>query len=70
MEKIEQAMLAPKKEFITDEKMEEYNQSFIKNSIPWYKKNKLFYFGIIIPFVIPVKRLMADLKNEFNRKNK
>lgn len=70
LEKIEQAMLAPKKEFTINGKMEEYNQKFIQGNIPWYKKNKLFYFCIIVPFVIPIKRLMTDLRNDFNRKNK
>ena len=62
LEKIEQAMLAPKKEYIIDEKMEEYNQKFIHENTPWYKKDKLFYFGVVVPFVIPVKSIINDIK--------
>ena len=70
LNKIMQAMQVPKKEYSIDERMEEYSKKFMKNNIPWYKKSKLFYFVIIVPFVIPIKRLMADLENEYNRKNK
>jgi len=69
LDKIEEAILMPKKNHILNEKMEIYNEQFMKNSIPWYKKNKLFYFGIIVPLVIPAKRIIADIQNEFNKQN-
>lgn len=70
LEKIEKAMLSPKKEYEENTEMEKYNEHFLNNCTPWYKKNKLFYLGIIVPVVIPIKRLVADIKNEYNRKNK
>lgn len=70
LDRIEKALLAPKKKYIKNPEMEKYNENFMKNSIPWYKRSKFFYFGIIIPFVIPIKKLMADLRNECNRNNK
>lgn len=70
LDKIEKALLAPKKEYIENSEMEKYNKNFIVRTIPWYKKNKLFYIGVIIPFVIPIKKLMADMKNECKKNNK
>lgn len=61
--KIQEYLLKPNKITIPNPEMEEYNKAFIKNNEVWYKKNRLFYFGIIVPFVIPIKRLWADLKN-------
>ena len=61
--KIQEYLLKPNKIIIPNPEMEEYNRTFIKNNEVWYKKNRLFYFGIIVPFVIPIKRLWADLKN-------
>lgn len=61
--KIQEYLLKPNKITIPNPAMEEYNRAFIKNNEVWYKKNRLFYFGIIVPFVIPIKRLWADLKN-------
>lgn len=61
--KIQEYLLKPNKITIPNLAMEEYNRAFIKNNEVWYKKNRLFYFGIIVPFVIPIKRLWADLKN-------
>ena len=72
LSKIEAALLKPKK--VTEEMMEQekefqqLNTKFIKNSTPWYKKNKLFYLGIIVPFVIPFIRIKRDLKTT-NAKN-
>ena len=65
LSKIEEALLKPKvltKEQIEqEEKFQKLNQKFIKTLTPWYKKNKLFYYGIIIPFVIPFLMLKRDL---------
>lgn len=61
--KIQEYLLKPNKITIPNPAMEEYNRAFIKNNEVWYKKNRLFYFGIIVPFVIPIKRLWADIKN-------
>lgn len=61
--KIQEYLLKPNKITIPNPEMEEYNRAFIKNNEVWYKKNRLFYFGIIAPFVIPIKRLWADIKN-------
>ena len=61
--KIQEYLLKPNKITIPNPEMEEYNKTFIKNNEVWYKKNRLFYFGIIVPFVIPIKRLWADIKN-------
>lgn len=61
--KIQEYLLKPNKITIPNPEMEEYNRAFIKNNEVWYKKNRLFYFGIIVPFVIPIKRLWADIKN-------
>lgn len=61
--KIQEYLLKPNKIIIPNPAMEEYNRAFIKNNEVWYKKNRLFYFGIIVPFVIPIKRLWADIKN-------
>lgn len=61
--KIQEYLLKPNKITIQNLEMEEYNRAFIKNNEVWYKKNRLFYFGIIVPFVIPIKRLWADIKN-------
>lgn len=61
--KIQEYLLKPNKITIPNPEMEEYNRVFIKNNEVWYKKNRLFYFGIIVPFVIPIKRLWADIKN-------
>ena len=55
-------MMEQEKEF------QQLNTKFIKNSTPWYKKNKLFYLGIIVPFVIPFIRIKRDLKTT-NAKN-
>ncbi len=68
--RIEQVLLAPKKEHTENMEMEKYNKEFMKKYTPWYKKNKLFYYSFIVPFVIPIKKMMADIKNEHNRKNK
>lgn len=70
LDKIEKALVAPKKETPGNIKMIEYNEGFMKKNTPWYKKNKFFYYGVIVPFVIPIQRLMADIKNEYNKKNK
>ena len=65
LSKIEEALLKPK--VLTNEQIEEekefkkLNKKFIENSTPWYKRNKLFYFGIIIPFVIPFLKLKRDI---------
>ena len=68
LSKIEEALLKPKvltNEQIEQEKVfQQLNIKFIKNSTPWYKKNKLFYLGIIVPFVIPFIRIKRDLKNK------
>lgn len=61
--KIQEYLLKPNKMTISNPEMEKYNRAFIKNNEVWYKKNRLFYFGIIVPFVIPIKRLWADIKN-------
>ena len=61
--KIQEYLLKPQKITIPNPEMEEYNKNFIKNNEVWYKRNRLFYFGIIVPFVIPIKRLWADIKN-------
>lgn len=61
--KIQEYLLKPNKIIMPNPAMEEYNRAFIKNNEVWYKKNRLFYFGIIVPFVIPIKRLWADIKN-------
>lgn len=61
--KIQEYLLKPNKIIIPNPAMEEYNKNFIKNNEVWYKKNRLFYFGIIVPFVIPIKRLWNDIKN-------
>lgn len=61
--KIQEYLLKPNKITIPNPEMEEYNRAFIKNNEVWYKRNRLFYFGIIVPFVIPIKRLCADIKN-------
>lgn len=61
--KIQEYLLKPNKITIQNPEMEEYNRAFIKNNEVWYKRNRLFYFGIIVPFVIPIKRLWADIKN-------
>lgn len=61
--KIQEYLLKPNKITIPNPAMEEYNRAFIKNNEVWYKKNRLFYFGIIVPFVIPIKRLLNDIKN-------
>lgn len=63
LNKIEKILLKPKQvPKNSDDTMKIFNKEFIKNSTAWYKKNKLFYFGIIVPFVVPVKRLLADIK--------
>ena len=65
LSKIEQALFNPKvinNEQIEQEKeFQQLNQKFIKKLTPWYKKNKLFYYGVIIPFVIPFLKLKSDL---------
>lgn len=61
--KIQEYLLKPNKITIQNPEMEEYNRTFIKNNEVWYKKNRLFYFGVIVPFVIPIKRLWVDIKN-------
>ena len=61
--KIQEYLLKPNKIIIPNPAMEEYNKNFIKNNEVWYKRNRLFYFGIIVPFVIPIKRLWNDIKN-------
>lgn len=61
--KIQEYLLKLNKIIIPNPAMEEYNKNFIKNNEVWYKRNRLFYFGIIVPFVIPIKRLWNDIKN-------
>ena len=65
LSKIEEALLKPKvltkEEIEQEEKFQKLNQKFIKTLTPWYKKNKLFYYGIIIPFVIPFLMLKREL---------
>ena len=60
---IQEHLLMPNNKIIQNVEMEKYNRNFIKNNEVWYKKNRLFYFGIIVPFVIPIKRLWIDIKN-------
>ena len=62
LNKIEQAMLKPKRKVSCDEKIEKKNCYYIKNIIPWYKKNKLFYYGMIIPFVNPLVDILKYLE--------
>lgn len=64
LEKIQEALEKPKKEIVNNAEMNLYNKCFIKKNEPWYKKNRLFYFLVIIPIVIPIKRVWANLKNE------
>ena len=62
--KIEENLIKPKNENNINIEMEKYNSEFIQKMTPWYKKNKLFYFLIIIPFVIPFIKVARNLKNK------
>ena len=62
IDKIYEQLLKPKSKHIENKNMEEYNNEFLKQHSPWYKKSKLFYFGIIVPFVIPIKRIIQYKK--------
>lgn len=61
--KLQMSLDRPKKSSYFDSEMEKYNKSFIKNQELWYKRSRLFYLFIIIPIVIPIKRVWANLKN-------
>lgn len=61
--KIEKILIEPKKETIMDNETEKYNFDFMQKITPWYKRNKLFYFSIIIPFVIPFIKVTRNMKN-------
>ena len=65
LSKIEEALL--KQKVVTPEQIEQekefqkLNKKYLKNFDVWYKKNKLFYFGIIVPFVIPFLKIKKDI---------
>lgn len=60
--KIYEQLLKPKNNQFENINMKNYNKEFIKKYTPWYKRNKLFYFGIIVPFVIPIKRIIQNIQ--------
>ncbi len=73
LERIENALLQEKDNVSYDMSKEtefqKINQKYLNKTDLWYKKNKLFYFGIIKPFVIPFIKLKRDLKNKYAKIN-
>lgn len=72
LEKIENALLQEKikkdNDVYTELEFQKLNKKYLSQTDLWYKKNRLFYFGIIILFVLPLIKLKKDLKNK-NAKN-
>lgn len=54
-------LLIQKKENSINYKMEEYNNNFLIKTTRWYKKNKIFYIGIILPFINIIKHFQKKL---------
>lgn len=59
--KISENLLKPKQNLLFDDEMMSYNNNFIKQNIPWYKKNKIFYFCIVVPVVNPIIKIFKNL---------
>ena len=69
IEKIEENLLKPKTDNEKNEKMDIYNKEFITPFIPWYQKNKIFYYIVIRRFVSPIKKMIKNIKTASNNYN-
>lgn len=65
LEKISENLAKPKTEKKEQTKMEKYNELFLISQIPWYQKNRIFYYGFIKLFVSPIKRIIRFLRKPF-----
>ncbi len=66
LEKIEENLLKPKTEKTENIQMSEYNKRFIYQNIPWYQKNKLFYYSLIRRFISPIKKSILYINEWFD----
>lgn len=63
LEKIQISLDKPIKNVTPNFEMDNFNKNYIKNNEKWYKRNRIFYFFVIVPIVIPVKKIWANIKN-------